>query len=218
MATRVERKQASLHRILDAAAARLRTEGLMGAAIGLVMRDANLTHGAFYSHFANKEELTAAAFRHALTNNRTRWTTGPSGEHWPQRLTRLAKRYLTPAHRDDPANGCAFAAVASEAARSPAEFRRVFEAEMIQSLRAICGPAADPAAANPAANPDPNGLDPARHDEAIALLALCVGGVTLARAVEDGETSARVLAACQAAAARLANPEDAKTSASRAVD
>lgn len=214
MATRVERKQASLLRILDAAAARLRTEGLMGAAIGLVMRDANLTHGAFYSHFANKEELTAAAFRHALTNNRTRWTTGPSGEHWPQRLTRLAKRYLTPAHRDDPANGCAFAAVASEAARSPAEFRRVFEAEMIQSLRAICGPAADRAAANP----NPNGVDPARHDEAIALLALCVGGVTLARAVEDGETSARVLAACQAAAARLANPEDAKTSASRAVD
>lgn len=209
MATRVERKQASLLRILDAAAARLRTEGLMGAAIGLVMRDANLTHGAFYSHFANKEELTAAAFRHALANNRTRWTAGPSGEHWPQRLTRLAKRYLTPAHRDDPANGCAFAAVASEAARSPAEFRRVFEAEMIQSLRAICGPTA---------TPNPNGVDPARHDEAIALLALCVGGVTLARAVEDGETSARVLAACQAAAARLANPEEAKTSAARAVD
>lgn len=209
MATRVERKQASLHRILDAAAARLRTEGLMGAAIGLVMRDANLTHGAFYSHFANKEELTAAAFRHALANNRTRWTTGPSGEHWPQRLTRLAKRYLTPAHRDDPANGCAFAAVASEAARSPAEFRRVFEVEMIQSLRAIC---------DPAATLNPNGVDPARHDEAIALLALCVGGVTLARAVEDGETSARVLAACQAAAARLANPEEATDSATRAVD
>ncbi|WP_158599778.1 TetR/AcrR family transcriptional regulator [Azospirillum cavernae] len=213
MATRVERKQASLLRILDAAAARLRTEGLMGAAIGLVMRDAKLTHGAFYSHFANKEELTAAAFRHALANNRTRWTTGPSGEHWPQRLTRLAKRYLTPAHRDDPANGCAFAAVASEAARSPAEFRRVFEAEMIQSLRAICGPTAAPSA-----NPDPNGVDPTRHDEAIALLALCVGGVTLARAVEDGETSARVLAACQAAAARLANPEGATDSATRAVD
>jgi TetR/AcrR family transcriptional repressor of nem operon len=45
---RARSKQESLDRILDAAARRLREEGLDGAAIVPVMRDADLTHGTFY--------------------------------------------------------------------------------------------------------------------------------------------------------------------------
>ena len=60
-------------RILDVAASRLRVEGITGAAIAPVMQEAGLTHGAFYSHFANKDELSIAAFRHALVENRPRW-------------------------------------------------------------------------------------------------------------------------------------------------
>src|SRR5262245_44793836 len=60
--TRAENKRESLDRILDAAARRIREEGLDGAAIVPVMRDAGLTHGAFYSHFSSKEDLAIAAF------------------------------------------------------------------------------------------------------------------------------------------------------------
>lgn len=194
MTSRAQLKHASLQRILDAAAARLRAEGLSGAAIVPVMRDAGLTHGAFYSHFANKDDLAAAAFRHALKDNRRRWTGARDGESWAARLARLAERYLTPVHRDNPACGCAFAATASEAARSPVDFRQVFEEEMAKSLRAICGQDPDDGEAP---------IDPARFDQAVALLALCVGGVTLARAAADRQTADRILAACRAAATRL---------------
>lgn len=192
MTTRSELKTASLNRILDAAARRLRSEGLEGAAIATVMKDAGLTHGAFYSHFSNKEELAAAAFRHALADNRPRWVgrTGDAG--WAARLARLARRYLTPVHRDTPEDGCALAAVAGDAARGSAAFRGTFEQELLKSLAAIRATGAE------------NTAEPAPMDEGLAFLALCVGGLTLSRAVADPALSERILAACRAAAPHLA--------------
>lgn len=73
MNNRNQQKAQSLQRILQAAGLRLRQEGLSGAAIATVMQDAGLTHGAFYVHFANKSQLSAAALRHALLDNRKRW-------------------------------------------------------------------------------------------------------------------------------------------------
>ncbi|MGZ5817559.1 MAG: TetR/AcrR family transcriptional regulator, partial [Burkholderiaceae bacterium] len=161
-------KKASLQRILDAGAVRLREEGIAGAGIAPVMQDAGLTHGAFYSHFANKDELVVAAFRHALVDNRPRWIGRPAKESWPQRLTRLAKRYLTPAHRNDLADSCALGTLASEAARANPAFRSAYEEELHKSLNAICGTPENGKAA-----------DPEQFDQAIALMALCIGGITL---------------------------------------
>jgi TetR/AcrR family transcriptional repressor of nem operon len=195
MGPRAEQKADSLRRILTASAARLRQEGLAGAAIAAVMRQAGLTHGAFYCHFANKDELAVAALRHALKDNRTRWVGSPHAESWRDRLTRLGRRYLTPRHRDDLADSCALAALASDAARSGPAFKRAYEAETLKSLRAIC-----------AAPDDGAPIDPARFDDAIAFLALCIGGLSLARAVQDPAFSQRILDACRQAATRLADP------------
>src|ERR1700760_1878198 len=93
--TRAESTQESLDRILNAAARRIREEGLDGAAIVPVMADAGLTHGAFYSHFANKEDLAGAAFTRAITTGRPHWIRPGRSESWRERLTGLAKRYLT---------------------------------------------------------------------------------------------------------------------------
>ena len=140
MASRSDLKEASLRRILTAGASRLRVEGLSGAAIAPVMQEAGLTHGAFYGHFNNKEDLAAAAFRFALVDNRPRWTGQARQESWPSRVVRLGKRYLTIAHRDDLADSCALAALASDAARSSPGFKKVYEEELRKSLRAICIP------------------------------------------------------------------------------
>ncbi|MEE6168239.1 MULTISPECIES: TetR/AcrR family transcriptional regulator [unclassified Mycolicibacterium] len=185
---RAESKRESQERILDAAARRLREEGLNGAGIAAVMRDAGLTHGAFYSHFSTKDELASAAFGHAIGTGRPHWIKASHGESWRARLTTLAKRYLTPAHRDDLATSCAFAALGSEAARGSEEFRGSYERELRTSLAAICG----------------DDADDQRFDEAIALMALCVGGMTLSRAVADPQFSARILRSAQAAAAKIA--------------
>ncbi|MBS1196779.1 MAG: hypothetical protein H6R18_564 [Proteobacteria bacterium] len=195
-ATRTEQKSASLQRILDAGAVRLRTEGLSGAGIALVMRDAGLTHGAFNVHFANKNELAVAALRHALLENRKRWVGTLKKESWMQRLQRLAQRYLTKAHRDNLADSCALAALATEAARSDSSFRKAYEEEILKSLHGICG-----------GHDAQEAPKPEQLDEAIAFMALCLGGLSMARAVTEEKLSERILSACSTAASRLASTE-----------
>jgi TetR/AcrR family transcriptional repressor of nem operon len=187
--TRARGKQASLDRILDAAARRLREEGLDGAAIVPVMRDAGLTHGAFYSHFSNKDDLASAAFGHAITVGRSHWIKPSRGESWGARLTSLARRYLTAAHRDDLSTSCGFATLSSDAAHASEQFRVSYERELRKSLAAICED------------------DDDRLDDAIALMAVCVGGMSLSRAVVDPKLSARILRVAREAAAKLAATE-----------
>jgi TetR/AcrR family transcriptional repressor of nem operon len=186
-------KRESLNKILDAAARRIREEGLDGAAIVPVMRDAGLTHGAFYSHFSSKDDLASAAFGRAITTGRPHWIKPILGESWSERLTGLAKRYLTTAHRDDLSTSCGFATLSSDAAHASDQFRASYEHELRTSLAAICG------------GDESND----RLDDAIALMAVCVGGMALSRAVADPKFSSRILRVAREAAAKLcANQPD----------
>ncbi|MGX9791235.1 TetR/AcrR family transcriptional regulator [Mycobacterium sp. MMS18-G62] len=184
---RAESKQQSLEKILDAAARRIREEGLDGAAIVPVMRDAGLTHGTFYSHFASKDDLASAAFSRAITTGRAHWIKPRRGEPWRERLTGLAKRYLTTAHRDDLSTSCGFATLSSDAAHGSEQFRASYERELRTSLAAICDG------------------DDQRLDDAIALMAICVGGMALSRGVVDPKFSTRILRVARDAAAKLAD-------------
>jgi TetR/AcrR family transcriptional repressor of nem operon len=187
--TRVESKRESLVKILDAAARRIREEGLDGAAIVPVMRDAGLTHGAFYSHFSSKEDLANAAFTRAITTGRSHWIKPRRGESWRERFTGLAKRYLTTTHRDDLSTSCGFATLSSDAAHASEDFRACYERELRGSLSAICDG------------------DDERLDDAIALMTVCVGGMALARAVADSKFSARILRVAREAATKLADTQ-----------
>lgn len=187
--TRAKGKQESLDKILDAAARRIREEGLDGAAIVPVMRDAGLTHGAFYSHFSSKDDLANAAFSRAISTGRPHWIKPRRGESWRARLTSLAKRYLTTAHRDDLSTSCGFATLSSDAAHASDEFRACYEHELRGSLAAICDG------------------DDDRLDDAIALMTVCVGGMALSRAVADPRFSDRILRVAREAAAKLAGTQ-----------
>jgi TetR/AcrR family transcriptional regulator, transcriptional repressor for nem operon len=187
--TRAESKRESLDKILDAAARRIREEGIEGAAIVPVMRDAGLTHGAFYSHFSSKDDLASAAFSRAITTGRAHWIKPPRGESWRERLTSLAKRYLTTAHRDDLSTSCGFATLSSDAAHASEQFRASYERELRGSLTAICDG------------------DDDRLDDAIALMTVCVGGMALARAVVDPKLSSRILRVAREAAAKVADTQ-----------
>jgi TetR/AcrR family transcriptional repressor of nem operon len=196
-------KQDSLNRILEAGAARLRQEGLDGAGIAPVMQDAGLTHGAFYSHFPNKDELAIAAFRHGFTEGRPRWIGAGADGSWAARVVRLARHYLSRRHRDERAQSCGFSALAADAARAPETFRQAYEEELRKSLNAIGG------------RPLDEQVEHEHYDDAIALLALCVGGLSLARAVKNEAFSARILEVCKAATAQLGEAAERKDEASR---
>ena len=79
------------------------------------MADAGLTNGAFYAHFASKEDLVATAVADQLRNQREslarRWR--PAAPDVEQ----IVRAYLSPEHRDNPDDGCPSAALLDEIGR-----------------------------------------------------------------------------------------------------
>src|SRR5215472_18144550 len=61
-------KAESRERILAAASAQIRTQGLESLSVGKLMADAGLTHGGFYGHFASRADLLAQALERALVD------------------------------------------------------------------------------------------------------------------------------------------------------
>ncbi|MDT8895355.1 helix-turn-helix domain-containing protein [Halomonas sp. I1] len=71
-------KARSRERILTAATELFCRHGFDKVSIGQIMKQAKMTHGAFYAHFASKEALYDASIREALKNSRAaRLVKGP---------------------------------------------------------------------------------------------------------------------------------------------
>ena len=59
------KKEQTRERILRAAARAIRKHGYEGVGVADVMREAGLTHGGFYAHFASRAALLAQAAEQA---------------------------------------------------------------------------------------------------------------------------------------------------------
>ncbi|MGO4721895.1 MULTISPECIES: TetR/AcrR family transcriptional regulator [unclassified Inquilinus] len=183
-------KAASHDRIVRIAAARFRESGVDGLGVAELMQEAGLTHGGFYRHFASRDDLVAEAVEMALGHSRVQTTTTrPDGA--PRDYAEFVATYLDPAHRDDPANGCAVAALAGEAGRLDERPRAAFTRQFKSNLDSV-------AAMQRAKDPDAS--------RAYALLAASalVGAVALSRAVSDPALSDEILAAVRARLVALA--------------
>jgi TetR/AcrR family transcriptional repressor of nem operon len=133
------------------------------------MHGAGLTIGGFYAHFRSKRAMDAEVVQATLGGSSTPWS---------------VDRYLTASHRDDPGHGCAFPAMLSEIARAD-------EPTRMAMARAIDARARELARVNP----EKGGA--AARQRAFATLALCVGGLALARAMRGHPASDEVLLACR---------------------
>src|SRR5215213_4196345 len=58
---RAAAKDATHERIVSVAARAIRRSGYDGTGVADIMKEAGLTHGAFYSHFASREAMLAEA-------------------------------------------------------------------------------------------------------------------------------------------------------------
>ena len=111
--------KAEIHqKIVNDASRRVRAEGLTGAAVSAVMRDAGLTHGGFYKHFRSKDELLLQslkeAFREMADSLARAAEESQPGTAWKT----VVKTYLSPEHCNHPECGCPVAALAPELARA----------------------------------------------------------------------------------------------------
>ena len=171
-----DQKQATRQRILEAAGRRFKADGIDGAGVAAVMSDAGLTNGAFYAHFASKEDLVAHVLADQLRAQRHSFDTQPSDRTG---LEAIIRAYLSPQHRDQCADGCPSAALLDEIARRPAATKQVFTDELLAIADDIAA-RLPPAAAS--------------RTDALALFGMMIGTLQLARALTDRDQSDQLLA------------------------
>jgi TetR/AcrR family transcriptional repressor of nem operon len=111
-------------KIVAAAARLFRAGGVEAVSVGDVMSKAGLTHGGFYKHFESKDALVAEACAHALTESRAGLRRAAEGAREGEELKAIVDVYLSERHRDNPAAGCALAALGGELARSNTAARK----------------------------------------------------------------------------------------------
>jgi len=128
MRYRPEHKAEIHQKIVKDASRRIRAEGISGAAVSAVMRDAGLTHGGFYKHFESKDELLKESLSEAFDEMANRLA--QAGEQAkPQTAWKaIVKTYLSLEYCDHAEYGCPMTALAPELARADEAMKpRVFE-------------------------------------------------------------------------------------------
>ncbi|MFG1966362.1 TetR/AcrR family transcriptional regulator [Nonomuraea sp. NPDC049028] len=118
-----EHKRATRQRIIETAGRRLKKDGIDGSGVATLMADAGLTNGAFYAHFASKEDLVATTVADQLREQRENLgavTPGRAG------VEQIVCAYLSPEHRDNPGEGCPSAALLDEIGRCTDATRQAY--------------------------------------------------------------------------------------------
>ncbi|MGD0103648.1 MAG: TetR/AcrR family transcriptional regulator [Rhodopila sp.] len=110
------RRAETRERILTAAGRLFREHGVDGVGVDAVMREAGLTHGGFYLHFASKEALAAAVSQSLLEKAARRWDEISRSPDRDAALERIVLTYLDPAHVAA-AHGCPLTTLGPDVAR-----------------------------------------------------------------------------------------------------
>jgi AcrR family transcriptional regulator len=171
-------KRATRERILRSARKLFNRRGLADVTIDEIMSEAGLTRGGFYNHFGTKEELYAEAIAQFIRNDPAEgWRSAgfdPSAQG-AALAQMIVSAYLSRDHFDDRDGSCPMVGLPSDTARcgkvARAAFQQVLEM-MVDAFEANVGPATEPP-----------------RERALALAALCVGAMVLARSVDDGRLS-----------------------------
>jgi TetR/AcrR family transcriptional repressor of nem operon len=185
MNAKLEQKERTHAAIIASACKLLREKGIGGARVSDVMSGAGLTVGGFYAHFSSKEALVDEAIRRTAKFMRDKLFERLDDKPLAARAEVVLKRYLSAAHRDDPANGCPLPAIVGEVTTSTPEHKEVL-AEQISEL---AGEMTKHLSQDDGAS---------KRMTALGMIALMYGGISLARAVKGTELSDEILRACRA--------------------
>ncbi len=176
-----EEKERTHGRIVALAAKRLREEGLDGIGIADLMKEAGLTAGGFYKHFASRDDLVAEAIIPAIGT----WDTAvekarAAGKSKTVALADLVDGYLSSRHRDAPGEGCAFAALGPEIARSAPNVRELVTERLAHDVDLVAGLYEGRSAKEARA-------------EALLAISAMIGAMSLARIADDPALSDEIL-------------------------
>src|SRR5512141_2411604 len=95
---RAAAKDATHERIVSVAARAIRRSGYAGTGVADIMKEAGLTHGAFYAHFPSREAMLAEAASRACADSAAAVSAVVAGAPAEQALKTMLHAYLSPEH------------------------------------------------------------------------------------------------------------------------
>jgi TetR/AcrR family transcriptional repressor of nem operon len=178
-------------KIVDSARRQFNARGFESVSLQQIMAGAGLTHGGFYSYFRSKSDLYAAVLGCFFTD--PEWKSCWEGVRVDLSSTdvgpQVVRAYLSRQHFEDVENSCPMVALPTDVARSgksaKVAFETVFKAMVSVLERSLIQ----------------NGRR--RRVTAESIAALCIGGMVVARTLDDRELADELRAACTTMALHL---------------
>ncbi len=169
---RTAAKEVTHERIVSVAARAIRRSGYDGTGVADIMKEAGLTHGAFYAHFASREAMLVEAADRAGAEANTAAQSVIAVAPSAQSLQALIQAYLSKEHVENIEMGCPISALASEMPRQTHELRRTSTRRIKEMIDLV-------------ARQMPDWGQPSAHERALAVVSAMVGTLILARAVDE---------------------------------
>ena len=192
-------------RIVESARRLFNRSGFESVSIDSIMEEAGLTRGGFYAYFKSKSELYVEVLGCFFTdpNWKNRWEGVEIDPASSQAGPQIVRAYLSRQHFDDVDNSCPMVALPSDVARSDGKVRDAFNG-VFRAMVTMLGRDVKSTTRQP-------------EDTALAIAALCVGGMVVARALSDTSLADRLRDAAAEASMALGgwNSENGKSSSRR---
>jgi TetR/AcrR family transcriptional repressor of nem operon len=184
-------------KIVDSARRLFNQNGFENVSVDSIMANAGLTRGGFYSYFDSKSDLYAEVMRCFFTDPdwEHRWEGvqfDPKADAGPQ----IVRAYLSRSHFDDVENSCPLVALPNDVARSDETVKVAFET-VFKAMVALLGR-------------DVKKGSQSREKAAMAIAALCIGGMVVARSMNDRALGDRIREAATNVALELGGWSKAK--------
>ena len=160
----------------------------------MIMKQAGLTRGGFYNHFKNKEALYAEAVDSFLLGRGAQWREEAGikpGALTPEMARQMVMSYLSGEHLADINGQCPMIALPSDVARANPQVKQSYQ----KLLEAMSGLFETTLGMNKKGG----------RQDALALTALCIGGMVVARSLPDDGLATEVRNAALTAALNFIN-------------
>jgi TetR/AcrR family transcriptional repressor of nem operon len=177
-----DRKKETRAAIIQAASKVFKEIGFQSGSIDKVMDKAGLTAGGFYAHFPSKDQLFAETLSKAFTDAEAMLESGLDDSDDAAWMNNFLRRYMSRAHRKEILRGCAIPPLVSEVSRANQPAKQALE-NYFRSWRSKIK--------SKLASKQENS-----QRDATALIAMCLGAMSLARAVSDETLADEILEDC----------------------
>ena len=178
-------------KIIHSARRLFNQNGFENVSVNQIMAAAGLTRGGFYSYFESKSDLYAEVLSCFFTD--PNWNNTWEGVEIDLRAARVGpqvvRAYLSRQHFENVEDSCPMVALPSDVARGERKAKRAFETVFRAMVRFL--------------ERDVRNRTHRANITAQAIAALCVGGMVIARAMDDCAVADELREACMAVALKL---------------